>query len=71
MVNFSFLDGDVPRSPSYGVYISQFIRLARDCTHVEDLNNRNKFRHLNYLNKVIDAINSVKLFLNFITDSQS
>ena len=22
IVNFSFLDGDVPRSPSYGVYIS-------------------------------------------------
>ena len=28
IVNFSFLDGDVPRSPSYGVYISQLIRFA-------------------------------------------
>ena len=27
MVNFLFLDGDVPRSPSYGVYFSQLIRL--------------------------------------------
>ena len=27
LVNFPFLDGDVPRSPSYGVYISQLIRL--------------------------------------------
>ena len=26
---FQFLDGDVPRSPSYGVYISQLIRFAR------------------------------------------
>ena len=26
IVNFPFLDGDVPRSPSYGVYISQLIR---------------------------------------------
>ena len=25
IVNFPFLDGDVPRSPSYGVYISQLI----------------------------------------------
>ena len=25
IVNFLFLDGDVPRSPSYGVYISQLI----------------------------------------------
>ena len=27
--SFPFLDGDVPRSPSYGVYISQLIRFAR------------------------------------------
>ena len=27
IVNFPFLDGDVPRSPSYGVYTSQLIRL--------------------------------------------
>ena len=27
IVNFPFLDGDVPRSPSYGVYISQLIQL--------------------------------------------
>ena len=29
IVNFRFLDGDVPRSPSYGVYIFQLIRFAR------------------------------------------
>ena len=29
IVNFPFLDGDVPRRPSYGVYISQLIRFAR------------------------------------------
>ena len=28
IVNFPFLDGDVPRSPSYGVYISQLICFA-------------------------------------------
>ena len=28
IVNYPFLDGDVPRSPSYGVYISQRIRFA-------------------------------------------
>ena len=27
IVNFPFLDGDVPQRPSYGVYISQLIRL--------------------------------------------
>ena len=29
IVNFPFLDGDAPRSTSYGVYISQLIRFAR------------------------------------------
>ena len=29
VVNFPFLDGDIPRSTSYGVYISQLIRFAR------------------------------------------
>ena len=37
-VNFPFLDGDVPHRPSYGVYISQLIRFARVCSHVDDLN---------------------------------
>ena len=34
VVNFPFLDGDVPRSTSYGVYIAQLIRFARVCSHV-------------------------------------
>ena len=42
IVNFPFLDGDVPRCSSYGVYISQIIRFARVCSHVEDFNARNK-----------------------------
>ena len=33
----------VPRSPSYGVYISQLMRFARVCSNVDDLNNRNLF----------------------------
>ena len=43
IVNFPFLDGDVPRSPPYGVYISQIIRFTRVCSNVEDFNNRNLF----------------------------
>ena len=40
--NFPFLDGDVPRSTSYGVYISKLIRFARASSHVADFNTRNK-----------------------------
>ena len=43
IVNFSFLDGEVPRYPSYGVYILQLIRFARVCSNVDDFNNRNLF----------------------------
>ena len=42
IVNFPFLDGGVPRSTSYGVYISQLIRFARVFSHVDDFNTRNK-----------------------------
>ena len=38
IVNFPFLDGDVPRSTS----ISQLIRFARVSSHVADFNARNK-----------------------------
>ena len=40
IVNFPFLDGDVPRSPSYVVYISQFIRFARVCSNIDDFSGR-------------------------------
>ena len=40
-MNFPFLDGDVPRSTSYGVYISQHIRFARVSSHADDSNTRN------------------------------
>ena len=43
IVNFSFLDRDVPRSPSYGIYISQLIRFACVCSNVDDFNNRNLY----------------------------
>ena len=42
VANFPFLDGDVLRSISYGVYISQLIRFARVSSHVDDFNTRNK-----------------------------
>ena len=36
IVNLSFLDGDVPRLTSYGVYISLLIRFGRVSCHVDD-----------------------------------
>ena len=42
IVYFPFLDGDIPRRTSYGVYISQLIRFARASSNVSDFNCRNK-----------------------------
>ena len=42
IVNFPFLGGNLPRSTSYGVYISQLIRFTRVSSHVDDFNTRNK-----------------------------
>ena len=51
IVNFPFLDGDVPRCLSYGVYISQLICFARASSHINDFNSRNSLtaKHLNSL----------------------
>ena len=42
IVNVPFLDEDIPRAPSYRVYISQLIRFARVSNQVADFNTRNK-----------------------------
>ena len=66
IVNFPFLDGDVPRSPSYGVYISQLIHFARLCSTVYDFNFLTaKLLKQGYIVKF------EKHFLNSTTDSQS
>ena len=41
VVNFPWLSGDVPRLPSYGIYISQLVRFARCCTSVLDFHSKN------------------------------
>ena len=57
IVNFLFLDSDVPRRPSYGVYISQLIRFARVCSHVDDFIFVLNAYPLNFSNRVIGIIN--------------
>ena len=65
-MNFPFLDGDVPRSTSYGVYISQLIRFARVSSHVDDFNTRNKVLTAKLLKQGYRYHNFVRRFQNFI-----
>ena len=66
---FSFLDVDVPRYTSYGIYISQLICFASASSHVADFNSHNKLLTHNFLNKAISTINFAKPILNFINDT--
>ena len=69
IVSFPFLDGDVPRRTSYGVYISQLIRFARASSNLNDLNYRNKPLLPNFLGRAIVILNFVRRFRNFIADT--
>ena len=42
IINFPFLDGDIPRASYNGVYISTLIWCARISSPVADVNTRNK-----------------------------
>ena len=65
IVNFSFLDGDVPRSTSYEVYISQLIRFARASSHVTDFKTRNKLLTQKLLKQCYRYHNLCKTFSKF------
>ena len=66
---FPILDGDVHRSTSYGVSISQHIRFARASNYVADFNTSNKLFTQKLLNNAIGIINFTKPFLNFIDNT--
>ena len=67
IVIFSFLDGDVPLSTSYGVYISQLIRFARASSHVANFNTRNKLLTQKLLKQSYRYHKLCKTFSKFYT----
>ena len=69
IVNFPLLDGDVPRSTSYGVYISQLIRFTRAASYITDFNTRNKLLTQKLLKQGHRYHKLRKTFLNFIDDT--
>ena len=54
IVNSPWLNGDVPRLPSYGIYISQLVRFARCCTSVLVFIQKISKLLQNYWRRVID-----------------
>ena len=71
IVNFTFLDGDVPCSNSYGDYISQLIRFARVSSHVADFNAHNKSLTAKLLQQGYRYHRLRKISPNFIADTMN
>ena len=42
IVNFPFLDSNIPTKPAYGVYISRLVRIGRICDRYEDFKERHR-----------------------------
>ena len=71
IVNFPFLDGDVPRRASHGVYISHLIRFARVCNYVVEFNARNKCLTAKLLQQGFRYHKLRKTFSKFVADTMS
>ena len=69
IVNLPFLDGNIPRSTSYGVYISQLIRFARSSSNVTDFNIRNKLLTQKLLKQDCRYHKLCKTFSKYIDDT--
>ena len=65
IVNFPDVDGDVPRSTSYGVCISQLISFARASSHTDDFNTCNKLLTQNFLKQCFRHYTFHKTFSKF------
>ena len=65
LIYFPFLDGDVPRRTSYGVYLSQLIRFARTSSNLNDFNYRNKALTAKPLRQGYRYFKLSKAFSNF------
>ena len=42
IVNFPYLDSNIPKNPAYGVYISQLVRYTRVCSDKSEFKARNR-----------------------------
>ena len=65
IVNFPFLDGDIPRRISYRVYITQLIRFARASSSLSDFNYRKKALTVKHLRQGYRYFKLHKAFSKF------
>ena len=61
IVNFPNLFGNIPKSHSYGVFISQLVRFARGCKTFSDF----KFRTITFSESITETTFKNKINSNF------
>ena len=68
IVNYPFLDSNIPNRPAYGVYVSRLVCFARACSDVSDF----ETRHNMLVKKLLDQGYVIKQlrkrFTKFMTD---
>ena len=65
IANFPWLSGDIPRLPSYGIYISQLVRFATCCTSVFDFHSKKSSNHFKTIDTVLQIHKLRKTFGKF------
>ena len=70
IVNFPFLDGDVPWRTSYGVYISHLIRFVRASSNFNDFNYRNKALTAKLLRQAIVILKTSQGVFEILSQTQ-
>ena len=69
IVNVQFLEVDIPRATSYGVYISQLISFTSVSSHVADFNTRNQILTAELLKQFYRYHKLRKTFLKILSTS--
>ena len=65
IVNFPYMDSNIPSRPAYGVYISQLVRYSRACCEYGDFHFRHDLLVKRLLNQGYTKDKLTKYFLKF------
>ena len=72
VINFPCMKySNIPTKPSYGIYLSQLIRICRNCTYVDDFNYSVNKLTLEFLNKSFSKKYLNKIYLKFIDNYET
>ena len=65
IVNFPFMDSNVPASPTHGVFMSQLIRYSRACSEYPDFHVRSKQLVYKLISQGFDRCRLIKIVEKF------